>query len=114
MGIDLIKGGRIANRGNRKTKSSNAYLVSLIKVPSIPFSFIPSFQEEPTISSTRSSIKDSTNQDSTVSPSPFHASLNISPKIETHNSRETHNLNASSQSSAPSPMMSDSLMSQKD
>ena len=32
MGIDLIRGGRIANRGFRKTKSSNNYLQSLIKV----------------------------------------------------------------------------------
>ena len=32
MGIDLIRGGRIANRGIRKTKSSNSYLKSLIKV----------------------------------------------------------------------------------
>lgn len=32
MGIDLIRGGRIANRGFRVTKSSNSYLKSLIKV----------------------------------------------------------------------------------
>eukprot|EP00178_Gracilaria_changii_P003391 TRINITY_DN1497_c0_g1_i1.p1 TRINITY_DN1497_c0_g1~~TRINITY_DN1497_c0_g1_i1.p1 ORF type:complete len:190 (+),score=13.28 TRINITY_DN1497_c0_g1_i1:33-602(+) len=32
MGIDLIRGGRIANRGFRKTKSSNAYLKSLINL----------------------------------------------------------------------------------
>ena len=32
MGIDLIRGGRIANRGFRKTKSSNAYIKTLIKV----------------------------------------------------------------------------------
>ena len=35
MGIDLIRGGRIANRGTRKTKSTNAYLKSLINVPSL-------------------------------------------------------------------------------
>jgi hypothetical protein len=32
MGIDLIRGGRIPNRGNRKTKTSNLYLKSLIRV----------------------------------------------------------------------------------
>ena len=32
MGIDLIRGGRIANRGFRATKSTNNYLKSLIKV----------------------------------------------------------------------------------
>jgi hypothetical protein len=32
MGIDLIRGGRIANRGLRKTKSTNLYLKSLIRV----------------------------------------------------------------------------------
>ena len=32
MGIDLIRGGRIANRGFRTTKSSNSYLKSLINV----------------------------------------------------------------------------------
>ena len=36
MGIDLIRGGRIPNRGFKKTKSSNAYMKSLIKVPSFP------------------------------------------------------------------------------
>jgi len=34
MGIDLIRGGRIANRGFRATKSTNNYLKSLIKVKS--------------------------------------------------------------------------------
>jgi hypothetical protein len=32
MGIDLIRGGRIPNRGIRKTKTSNLYLKSLIRV----------------------------------------------------------------------------------
>lgn len=32
MGIDLIRGGRIANRGFRKTKSSNSYIKSLIRL----------------------------------------------------------------------------------
>lgn len=32
MGIDLIRGGRIPNRGRRATKSSNTYLKTLIKV----------------------------------------------------------------------------------
>lgn len=32
MGIDLIQGGRIPNRGRRDTKTSNTYLKTLIKV----------------------------------------------------------------------------------
>lgn len=32
MAIDLIRGGRIANRGLRTTKSSNAYIKTLIKL----------------------------------------------------------------------------------
>ena len=32
MGIDLIRGGRIPNRGIRKTKTTNAYIKTLIKV----------------------------------------------------------------------------------
>lgn len=32
MGIDLIRGGRIANRGLRKTKTTNAYIKTLIKL----------------------------------------------------------------------------------
>jgi hypothetical protein len=32
MGIDLIRGGRIANRGFRKTKTTNTYIKTLIKV----------------------------------------------------------------------------------
>ena len=32
MGIDLIRGGRIPNKGVRKTTSTNQYLKSLIKV----------------------------------------------------------------------------------
>lgn len=32
MGIDLIRGGRIASRGFRKTKTSNAYIKTLIKL----------------------------------------------------------------------------------
>ena len=31
MAIDLIRGGRIANRGIRKTKSTNTYIKTLIK-----------------------------------------------------------------------------------
>ena len=63
MGIDLIRGGRIANRGVRKTKSSNSYLKSLIHVPTIVFSSIPSSQEEPMLNSIKSSTKDSINPD---------------------------------------------------
>ena len=35
MAIDLIRGGRNTNRGFKKTKSSNAYLKTLIKVKNI-------------------------------------------------------------------------------
>lgn len=34
MAIDLIRGGRIPNRGFKPTKSTNAYLKTLIKVSS--------------------------------------------------------------------------------
>lgn len=45
MGIDLIRGGRIPNRGFKKTKSSNAYIKTLIKVSSFLFSSTPSSPE---------------------------------------------------------------------
>ncbi len=32
MGIDLIRGGRTPNRGIRTTKTTNAYIKTLIKV----------------------------------------------------------------------------------
>lgn len=32
MAIDLIRGGRIANRGIRRTKSTNSYIKTLIKL----------------------------------------------------------------------------------
>ena len=32
MGIDLIRGGRIANRGIRTTKTTNSYIKTLIKL----------------------------------------------------------------------------------
>ena len=32
MGIDLIRGGRISYRGIRKTKTTNPYIKTLIKV----------------------------------------------------------------------------------
>lgn len=32
MAIDLIRGGRIANRGIRRTKSTNTYIKTLIKL----------------------------------------------------------------------------------
>jgi large subunit ribosomal protein L18e len=32
MGIDLIQGGRIKNRGIRKTKTTNGYIKTLIKL----------------------------------------------------------------------------------
>lgn len=86
MGIDLIKGGRIANRGFRKTKSSNSYLKSLINVTIPLVSSTPSSPEEQMLNSIKSFTKDSTNPDSIDIPSPSHASPNISPKtkIPTH------------------------------
>jgi hypothetical protein len=43
MGIDLIRGGRIANKNRRTTKSTNAYLKLLIKVNNFQYSalYIP-------------------------------------------------------------------------
>ena len=71
MAIDLIRGGRIANRGIRTTKSSNAYLKTLIKVPSIIIlSSTPSWTGEPTPSSIKPSIRDSTNRGLIDTPSP--------------------------------------------
>jgi hypothetical protein len=32
MGIDLLRGGRTANRGVRQTKTTNTYIKTLIKV----------------------------------------------------------------------------------
>ena len=61
MAIDLIRGGRNTNRGFKKTKSSNAYLKTLIKVKLYSFSFMPSCQEEPTPNSITQSIRDSIN-----------------------------------------------------
>ena len=77
MGIDLIRGGRIANRGFRTTKSSNSYLKSLINVIYHLCSFTHSYQEELMRNLTKSSTNALTNQDSIVTPSPFHALLNI-------------------------------------
>ena len=81
MGIDLIRGGRIANRGARKTKSSNSYLKSLINVTLSQFSSIPSFQEGPTQDSIRSFTKDSTNPDLTDILSPFPELLKLYQRI---------------------------------
>ena len=62
MGIDLIRGGRIPNRGRRDTKSSNTYLKTLIKVHLIKCSFIHSYREELILNLTQQSTKDSINQ----------------------------------------------------
>lgn len=64
MAIDLIRGGRIANRGIRKTKTSNGYIKTLIKVfYSFILSFIHSYPEELNPDSIQQSIKDLINQD---------------------------------------------------
>lgn len=103
MGIDLIRGGRIANRGARKTKTSNNYLQSLIKVPVALVSFTPSCPAGPMLSSTRSSTKDSTSRNSIATPSPFPASPDTSRAIATPLIRVTTSSLASSPSSEPSP-----------
>ena len=63
MGIDLIRGGRIANRGFRTTKSSNSYLKSLINVPLASVSSTPSSPGGPMPNSTKSSTSASTSHD---------------------------------------------------
>lgn len=80
MGIDLIRGGRIASRGFRTTKSSNSYLKTLIRVPHISCSSTPSSPEEPSPSSMRSSTSDSTSLGSTATPSPSRESPGTSPR----------------------------------
>ena len=62
MGIDLIRGGRIPNRGRRDTRSSNTYLKTLIKVNLIKCSFIHSYREELILNLIQRSTKDSINQ----------------------------------------------------
>ena len=42
MAIDLIRGGRIPNRGFKPTKSTNSYLKTLIKVLPSRHSSMPS------------------------------------------------------------------------
>ena len=113
MGIDLIRGGRIANRGVRKTKSSNSYLRSLINVSTLSFSSIPSFPEELMLNSIKSFTKDSTNQDwiDILSPSPELSS--ISHTTETHKSKITSS-DALSLLLDQSPMMLDSSTFLKD
>lgn len=69
MGIDLIRGGRIANRGFRTTKSSNSYLKSLIKVHSKLCSFIHFCQEELRLNLIKLSTKGSINLDLIAIPS---------------------------------------------
>ena len=113
MGIDLIRGGRIANRGARKTKSSNSYLKGLIRVPVVLVSSIPSFPAEPMPSSTKSSTRGSTSHDSIDTPSPSPESPSTSPTTGTPNPKITSS-DASSQLLAPSPTTSDSSMSPKD
>lgn len=68
MGIDLIRGGRIANRGFRTTKSSNSYLKSLINVHNHPPSSTLSFNAELIPNSIKLSIRDSTSPDLTATP----------------------------------------------
>lgn len=105
MGIDLIRGGRIANRGFRTTKSSNSYLKTLIRVPHLSFSSTPSSPEEPNLSSTRSSTSDSTSLASTAIPSPSQESPDTLPRTTQQSLRERPSTTrASSQWLDQSPM----------
>ena len=45
MGIDLLKGGRVANKNRKRITSPNSYLQLLIKVDNISYSYILSFKE---------------------------------------------------------------------
>jgi uncharacterized membrane protein len=92
MGIDLIRGGRIANRGFRTTKSNNSYLKSLINVIDLLFSFIHSFQEELMLNSIKLFTKDLINPDLIDILSPFHALLNICLMIVVQYQKEKLNL----------------------
>ena len=107
MGIDLIRGGRIANRGFRTTKSGNSYLKSLIHVTLISCSSTPSYQEELTPNSTKSSINVSINPDSIVTPSPSHALPSISPMTALLQSKAIINSSVLSPLLEPSPTMLD-------
>lgn len=64
MGIDLIRGGRIANRGFRNTKTTNTYIKTLIKVKPFLFSCTLFSQEEPNPNLMPLFINDLTSQDS--------------------------------------------------
>ena len=92
MGIDLIRGGRIANRGFRTTKSSNNYLKSLIKVHQLLFSSTHSLREELILSSIKLFIKDLTSHALIVILFLFHASLDFSAKTELYYLKEQINL----------------------
>ena len=81
MAIDLIRGGRIANRGFKATKTSNAYLKTLIKVQTILCSSMPSSAVEPNPSSTPSFTRDSTSPDSTDTPSQSPGLFALPPKM---------------------------------
>jgi hypothetical protein len=83
MGIDLLRGGRTANRNRRETKSSNAYLRLLIKVNSVSFSYMLSSPEEQIAHSTKLSLEDSTNQDSIDIQFPSQESQRISREERT-------------------------------
>ena len=113
MGIDLIRGGRIANRGFRKTKSSNAYLKSLIQVLTFLFSSTPSSAGEPMLNSIKWFINDLTNQDSIATHSHFPELSSTSLKTAILNIKITSSI-ALLLSLVPSPTISDSSIFQKD
>lgn len=63
MGIDLIRGGRIANRGFRNTKTTNTYIKTLIKVTFLLLSCTHSQLEELNPNSIQQSLSVLTNPD---------------------------------------------------
>lgn len=113
MGIDLIRGGRIANRGFRTTKSSNNYLKSLIKVHQLLFSSTHSLREELILSSIKLFIKDLTSHALIVILFLFHASLDFSAKTELYYLKEQINLIVLQQLLELSLTMLDYLIFQK-
>lgn len=91
MAIDLLRGGRTANRGFKATKTTNSYLKTLIKVHLKLFSFILSWIEELSLNSIKLSIKDLTNQDSIDILSHCQESLELYLRINKSQLKENQN-----------------------
>ncbi len=114
MGIDLIRGGRIANRGFRTTKSGNSYLKSLINVTPYQYSSTHSCPEELMPNSIKLSINVLINQDLIATLSPFQESLNIFLMIALPLAKAIINSSVLSPLLEPSPTMLDYSMYPKD